>query len=404
MAANRMARVFALLALAGATLGGCRDEPTPPATTASAESPSTSTAGAQRPPARKRVSAQATKLYRLESCYFGTAGLLYAKQAYEKSLAGGEPGPGKVPEFGVFTPEPKPKPGVDGGAASPAAPKATPPAPKHDPRRPRRFAKGQRLPFARYARACTIAESLKEPPSPELDAELGKYQSLVGKLNKSLQSAQRYYQTKKHEEDGFKRGKELHQEIVKGFADLEPQMTALGEALEAWRAKLGPAGDEIGETGKLSETAVAEARALTLLLMGAKVDAKAVAEAIAKVTEAADALKAIDKKDSPFVRMLVPQLNKYQQMTARAEEEVKGGALSLQTRHFVTAAFTRLCETQYRAVTRQLRSGHRRHGKAGRPGHPLRGMDPKPPVRALTPPIHPAAKKRTAAPEAPEEE
>ena len=51
--------------------------------------------------APKRIDPLVMKTYRADACYFGALSLVQARAAYNGSLAGGEPGEGKIPEFGL---------------------------------------------------------------------------------------------------------------------------------------------------------------------------------------------------------------------------------------------------------------------------------------------------------------
>jgi hypothetical protein len=411
----------ALAALVGGSLlMGCRDEPPSPGGASGSASAVHGRAG-EGDPARargQRVSPEAQKRFRVEVCAFGTLGLLDVRDAYLKSLGGAEPGPKKIPVVALDssaaeTPAADAKAAADAGAPkgppsvakappsvaapTPSGSASAPPAPPT--KLPPSWMVSSTLPFAQAVRSCSIAKKLAQPPSPELDGEMDRYEQFVLGLDKLLVEARDYYQAKTYETDGFKRGKELHAELIKAFAGLDERVTALGTAVETWHKQLGPATDKLDEAGQLSDKAVDEARALTLLLLGKPEPTKeALGAAIDKVKAATDALEAAGSKDPQAVhpQIMVPALRELLDKAAVAQQQLDGKALTARAVHDVAGRYAGALDASQRALTRLfgVHGGKGRprleSGPAGRRPPQFRPVPPAGPGPETPPPVAPA--------------
>lgn len=381
---------------------GCRDDPPPPTVTAQQDTAASSTASQRkRPDARlrdtrgPRVSPEAMKRYRVETCYFGTLGLRYAKDAYLASLGGAEPGPGKIPSFGEY-PEMQPQ---RPHPQRPDQPHIVPPE--------------NRLPFIRHVRSCSIAKGLKEPAEPELDAALTEYERYVVGLNRNLMEANRYYQRKQQEKDEFKRGQALHKRLIEceepadkpapdkpapdkpapkppvptatatatatasatatatgaptpappkmpcvAFSEMDASFAAFAQAVDKWYQGLQPLKDELDEGGKAADEAIKQARKVVVLLLAAEIDTAAVDTELGKLEEQLKKLDEAGEKDkrSPFPRMVGPELKKLAEAIKKAKEEQQGKALTSKQIHIIGTGMADLIETQHRALARLLRT------------------------------------------------
>ena len=411
----------ALAALVGGCLlMGCRDEPPSPGGASGSASISHGRVGEVDPSRTRgqRVSPEAQKRFRVEVCAFGTLGLLDARDAYLKSLGGAEPGPKKIPVVTIDasaadTPAADGKAAPDAGAAKglPSVAKAPPsvaaPTPSGSaaaqpavpPKLPPPWMVASSLPFAQALRSCSIAKKLAQPPSPELDGEMDRYEQFATGLDKLLTEAHDYYQAKTYETDGFKRGKELHAELTKAFAGLDERVTALGTAVETWHKQASPGTDKLDEAGELGEKALAEARALTLLLLGKPEPSKeALQAAIDKVKVATDALEALGGKDpqAAHVQLLTPALREMLDKAAVAEQQLEGKALSARAVHDVAGRYAGALDAAQRALTR-LFGGHGGKGRprleAGPGGRRPPQLRPVPPSGAETPPPNAPAER-----------
>src|SRR5690606_33295239 len=123
------------------------------------------------------------------------------------------------------------------------------------------------LPFVRHIRSCSIAKTMKEPAYEGLDKQLAEFEAYINGLNKALLDTQRYYTRKQHEKDELKRGKELHKTLTEMFPELDAKLAAFAEAVAKWQPQQGEPKEELDEAGKLSNQAIADARALAALLL-----------------------------------------------------------------------------------------------------------------------------------------
>lgn len=377
-----------------------------------ATSESASAAGsssAKKPPAvaPKRIDPLVMKTYRADACYYGALSLVQAKAAYLGSLGGGEPGEGKIPEFGLdalaaapvkdapATPSAAPagsaKPATT-GSAKPAAPAPTAAA-KPEPaksgaasaapaasgsaglRAPDRMAQNFRsLPYERFIRSCNVAAGLKEPAAPEFDAAVKEFADYALPLSKALQDANAYYQKGTQKDDAFAKGKELHKTITDGFGKLDAALAKLKTATETWEKANPLQKGEYEEGQKLADKAVSDANAL--LLSFANKDGKA-KDALAAFEASSAALKKYgednkDKKD-PWATLLPPQNAAFlEQAKALVDvaEVAPAKLVSLVTLH------SRILETNHRALTRKNAGEARAPGVAPNP----RNLKPRMPA------------------------
>ncbi|MBI4701733.1 MAG: DUF3829 domain-containing protein [Deltaproteobacteria bacterium] len=388
-------RVFpswlAVGALAAAMLPGCKKEgpPAPPAEESPAQG--SSAAARPKPPGRldrapiARISPQAMKAYRLDSCYFGTAGLLLAREAYRKSLGTATPGPGKIPAFGDYEREPEEPAGADAGApgADAGAKGANAGARDVDERLlPGRLGRGLRLPFTRHVRSCTIAKGLKQPPAGELDEVVQQYERFVTQLDQRLNEAKRYYADKRYETDQFEQGKKLHASLAEAFASLDAERDKLGAALDAWRAKAEPATDELSEGAKIAQRAVAGARSVVTALLVKKLDRKAAGEltdALAKTVAEVEAYRDAHPDDF-YCKKVAPDLGALVAVAKKLQAKPAAAGLDAAQIYRLTSFFLNVVESNHIALARLVR-GH----SGGSPGDILRLRQPRVRPEMVTP-------------------
>jgi hypothetical protein len=405
---------WALVALGAVLLAGCRDEPPSPAGASGSAASSGKRANPEGDAARgraQRVSPEAQKLFRVEVCAFGTLGLLDVRDAYLKSLGGAEPGPKKIPSFGIdqgatAAPSDGKAPAKSGeGAQAPGkpAPSSTPTAsgsastqPQTPPRLDTSWLVSSTLPFNQALHSCTIAKKLAQPPAPELDAEMERYDQAVTEIHKLVVEAHDYYQGKNYESDAFKHGKELHAQLVKAFAQLDERMSALGTALEAWHKQLPKTPDTLDANGQLSESAVGEARALAVLLLSKpEPTPDAVKQAIDRLKSAADALEAAGAKDAaaPHPLLVAPALRELLDKAAVAQQQLESKALTPRAVREVAGRYAGTVDASQRALSRLL-------GVRGFKGRPRAegGLHPTPDLRPVRPPPPPAGSVAPAQP------
>jgi hypothetical protein len=255
---------------------------------------------------------QANKDHRIDYCYYGTFSLRQARDAYLGSLGKDEPSAKKIPSLGA-PPPPTPPPGA---SATPAAKPPTvapptpakPPAPMAKPATPasgalhppppgtltpvdHRNDPSLRLPHERNARSCTSALALKDPPMPDVDAQMAIFAPFAVELAKDISAAQTYYQQQEYTKDNFARGKELDKKLREEFGKLDDLSDKLGAAIAAWR-KDHPLDESKMEDGeKIARTAVDVARDVFLLVATHKADGDAWKTATDKLDKSAEALK-----------------------------------------------------------------------------------------------------------------
>jgi len=211
------------------------------------------------------------------------------------------------------------------------------------------------FPFSQAVRECSIAKRMAQPAAPELDAEVARYEEAVVALNKELTDAREYYASKSYEQDDFKRGKELHQELVKAFGTLDERVDALGTAVETWRKQLPPPPDELDSAALLGEKAMAEARALTLLFVAktepAVADAHAAAE---RLLAAIAALSGAGESDTAatYAKTLTPALRELYEAAGRAEQALAKKALLRKDVHELGLKYAAAVEGSQRALAK----------------------------------------------------
>lgn len=368
--------------LAPLALAGCRDDKPAPGATAPPAIPDIKRDLKKRAKI-ERLSPQVMKLYRMEVCYFGGLGLRGTRDAYLASLGEQPPSAQHIPSFGLAEPDEEQPEADDSGdakqaaSAAPKAATATADAKSAKPlpskldrkrermkERMRRRPFRARLPYTRHIRSCTVAKKLKQPAAPELDAAVDEFEKYAIGLHKIVHEAHRYYERKQYEEDQFKRGKELHDELTKQFAELDDQLGAFEKAYQDWRKKQGPPPDKLDAAGELSEKALAKARALTLLFWAERGewDTEAIGKAIASVDEAAEELAKLKEKEasSPYARMVVPHLKRTVDAAKKAAEQVAKGELATDVLFDVTYAYVGAVDANHQALARTLNPRIRR--------------------------------------------
>jgi hypothetical protein len=391
MSLRRMCTRLPWMGLVALALVGCRDE-----TAAKGDTAPPAIANAKENVRQRskiqRLSPEAMKLYRLEVCYFGGLGLRGSRDAYVASLGDKPPSKDNLPSFGVAEPEASsdatgagkatPEPGKLAAAVPNAKPSAVASAqasgdPKAPKSLPGRLDRGReqikdrmrqrsfraRLPYTRHIRSCTVAKKLKRPAAPDLDAVTGKFETYAIGLHKIVHEAHRYYSRKQYEEDQFKRGMELHEELNKQFGELDAQIEAFGKAYQGWREKQGAAPDKLGEGGELSEKALAKARAL-ILLMWAKDewDTAAIGTATESAEKALEELEGFKEKEpgSVHVRMVTPHLRRMIDAAKKAAKELEGKKLSTEVLFDATYGYVAAVDANHQALARSLNPKMRR--------------------------------------------
>ncbi len=367
--------------------------------------------------APKRIDPLVMKTYRADACYFGALSLVQARAAYNGSLAGGEPGEGKIPEFGldaVAAPPTKEAPAPAGSAsaapaasaapsakaptkpapttaaktagsakpaAAPSAVAATPGAsgsaglrPAPDPKLAQNF---RSLPYERFIRSCNVAAGLKEPSAPEFDAAVKEFADYALPLSKALQDANAYYQKGTQKDDGFAKGKELHKTITEGFGKLDAQLAKLKSATETWE-DANPVNKSDNEEGqKLADKVVADSNAVVAAFAAGDL-AKAKA-AVTAVEASSAALKKYgednkDKKD-PWATLLPPQSTGFLEQAKQLSEKDAKDVTPAKIVNLITL-HSRILETNHRALTRKNAGDGRAPGVTPNP----RNLKPKLPA------------------------
>jgi hypothetical protein len=384
---------WALATLGLLGLAACRDDPPSPAGASASATNLTRGKPDGLGGRTARISPEAQKRFRVDVCAFGTLGLLDVRDAYVKSLRGAEPGPKKIPDFGITAgdgPEPAAK-GPAKGAEATATATATATAssqPNAPPKLGPSWSVSSTLAFAQALRSCSVAKKLAQPAAPELDGELERYEQFASALHKLVVEAQGYYQAKTYETDGFKRGKELHAELGKAFAELDPRTSALGAAVEAWNKQLPKPSEKLDESGELAQKAMDEARSLTVLLLSKPEPAlDAVQQGSDRLKTAVDALDALGAKDPKPVhpQLMVPSLRELLEKATVAQQQLQSKALTPRAVHEVAGCYAGATDAAQRARGRALGA----RGSKGRPrieggGRPPPDMRPIRPVGPRT--------------------
>jgi hypothetical protein len=239
-----------------------------------------------------------------------------------------------------------------------------------------------RLPFMRYANSCTLAKNVQGADDAKIDPALKTYEEYVVNLNKLLLQASQYYQREEYTKDEFKKGKELHKEIIAAFAKLDEQINTFGVAVADWQKGIGKVPDALDASGEITMSALNDARAITLLVLAKEPDAAAIKQALDKLTEQADKL---DKEgqanaQAAFPKVAGPTLRAYIQAITDALAAIEKKDLGFDQLFIVATTMTALSEATNRALTRHLyasRGGGM--GGPGGPGGPGGGPRPLPP-------------------------
>jgi hypothetical protein len=413
MTLRRFSKWLGLVAVAGTMTVGCKgDEPKP-------AKPDTSASGSAAKPKPRvevpKMSPQATKEFRIDSCYFGTLSLRQTRDAYLASVGTAEPSEKKIPTFGDFpevdatgkrkaetppgasaTPStapstgakaPPPPPKGTAAAKSPAAKGATGPGLKApgagEPGRP--MFTPNRLPFTRYVHSCTLAKNVPGAEDPKIDDALKAYEEYAVNLNKILMQASQYYSREEYKKDQMAKGKELDKQLKEAFGKLDQQQDAFVAALVEWRKGLSKVPDKLDASGDIALAAIGDARQLTLTMLGKEPDAAAVKAAIDKLTQQADQLdkEGQNNAQAAFPKMVGPSLRAFIENATAAQAALEAKKpLNAEQLFLVTVSFTMLSESGNRGITRHLYAN--RSPGAGAP------MSPPPrPLPAPQPPEQP---------------
>jgi len=406
-----------LFSLLGAFAIGCKDEPPKVGPDAAASG----SAGRTRPRTEvPKMSPQATKEFRIDSCYFGTLSLRITRDAYLASLGTAEPSDKKLPSFGEFpeidTTGRKPaEPSADATATPSASAKATAKpkatgAPKAkgtaagtagpakppgvtEPTKP--MFQPNRLPYQRYVHSCTLAKNVPGAEDPKIDDPLKTYEEYVSGLNKLLQQASQYYQRKEYEKDQFVKGKDLHKQLTESFAKLDERIDAFGAAVVEWRKGLAKIPDKLDASGDIALGALGDARQLTISMIGKGADAAALKPTIDKLGEDANKLdqEGQSNAQAAFPRMVTPTLRAFVQTATEAHGALEKKEIGPVLTYKVTATFTALSEACNRGITRHLYTAARGAGPGGPgagPPRPMPGPRPQPRPDEPQPPPPPA--------------
>jgi hypothetical protein len=344
------------------------------------------------------------KLYRLDVCYFGTLTLRQARDAYLGSLGKDEPSEKKIPSFGApgMPPPTLAAPPKGSAAAVPAAPKGTSvavaptagaaaaptpsvaAAPTGSAAAPSRrmVDLGTRAPHERNARACTLAQGLKEPAMPEIDPALAAFAPYALELARNIAAASVYYQREEYKKDNFEKGKELHKKLVADFAKLDELSEKLGGAISTWRKDHVADPSKLDEGEKLALAAYNEARGLMLSLLPKKIDTAAYKESVGRFEKSVEALKTYgtNKTDDPWPKITAPSFDAFVKAVKEAEGKIdaeKGVAPEA----YLSAVnnFTSLVEAKHRALSRALiAKGQVVEPRAGSPALRQPPMRPQP--------------------------
>lgn len=334
-----------MLAALGAVLVACKSDPPPPPIPAPETDASTAASGAKSGPGedfrfkggKPDISDETAKNYNAELCYFGTVGLLYARDSYTASLGGAEPGANKIPSFGAY--ENPDKRRRKGGKKE----------------RPATARSRQMIPFYRFVNSCTTLTRAENPANAELDAAAKDYAPFIKALNKSIMDSSRYYNRKAYEKDDGARGKKLHAELTENVAQLDAKVAAMGAAVFAWHGALGPQPEELDDAGKLAATAVSDARALTMLLLTDPVDAAAVNTAIEKLEQSAKKLEDVQDKQSAHGKIVPRRLKPLIDAAKEVVGKIDGNKLAIEYSHKVALRYAHLLEANHRALGQYLR-------------------------------------------------
>jgi hypothetical protein len=291
------------------TLGvgvGCKGKEEPPKPDPAAQAPASAhpmpgRVNTRNPMGPIRVDPQEMKNYRIDVCYYGTLSLRQARDTYLASLGKDEPSEKKIPSFGAppggtptggAAPKATSKPAAPGtpapGAPVPGPPAASGPAGAQPPARPDL---AFRMPYERNARACTIADRLKEPPMGDVDTAMAAYAPFALELARNVTLAAQYYQREEYKKDSFAKGKELDKKLREGFAKLDEMQEKMHAAIVAWHKDHPPDASKMAEGEKPARAALDDARDVFMLVAMKKADGEGYKSALEKLEKSADALK-----------------------------------------------------------------------------------------------------------------
>lgn len=371
--------------VAALSVAGCKDDPAPTPSPEGSAAATSKDPKDKKPTAASKLDPLAVKTYRAESCYFGTLSLRQARAAYNASVGGGEPGEGKIPNFGSATAEKadptatatdKPEKGDKAEKKKEAAPavasanaKAAPSgsakvaaAPAGSASKLTPKAGGPRarpVPYERHARSCTVAAGIKAPPAPGLDEVLAEYAPYAVQLSKDIAAANSYYSKEEFKGDSFAKGKELHKKLTDGFAKLDEMQKKLADAVNKFKDgnKVDTSKDTEGQ--KLAAAAVSDARDAMVLLTGDAVDAAKAKEELDSLEKNVAALKKYgdEKKEDAWARIVAPSLETFHKEAKRVAETPDLKATNPDDLLQLVTYFTRILESQNRGLTRQVSGG-----------------------------------------------
>lgn len=379
--------VPALWILTALAVVGCKDDPAPtpaPEGSSSAASAKKDKDTAKKPTAASKLDPLAVKTYRAESCYFGTLSLRQARAAYMASLGGGEPGEGKIPNFGsATTPEKAPEksekiaekkgekgdkadkgtPAASSAAAAKAAPsgsaKTAAAAPSGSAAKTAAKSLANRprpVPYERHARSCTVAAGIKSPAAPGLDEVLAEFAPWAVQLSKDIAAANSYYAKDEHKADSFAKGKELHKKLTDGFAKLDEMQKKLGDSLAKFKDGNKPDASKYSDGQKLANTAVDLARDAMVALVADPADAAKAKEKLDALEKSVAELKKFgdEHKDDAWTRIVAPSLETFHKEAKRVAELPDLKAPPPDDLLQLVTFFTRVLESQNRGLTRQV--------------------------------------------------
>lgn len=391
MATLRFVLPLSILALVGASVTGCKEEPPPPqpepAASASASiSANKGRASSLRSPTSPvpKVDPLTMKEYRVELCHIGALTLRQAGDAYLASLGGGEPSTKKLPNFGKGAPPPTARTPLlktdvmagrvpPGGSAAPvpaAAPTGQPAAktaaaPDTSAAARPPFELALRAPHERNARACTAASAMKDPAMDGVDAALAELGPFAVELAKNIVTTNAYYQKEEYKADKLAKGKELHKKLVEDFKKFDELYKKLDDAVVAYRAAHPPA-PTTDKGQSLTATTLDDAAAILTATRAAKVEPEAMKAAIAKLDTDIAALKEFGKSEAtdPWSKIMAPALDAYSRAATAALATV--GPKGIDNEQFLTliTGMTSLIESRHRAYTRALVARERKDAAA----------------------------------------
>lgn len=136
-----------------------------------------------------------------------------------------------------------------------------------------------------------------KPALAGLDDSARAYRSALLQLNDRINEADRYYNRKNYEDDGFAKGKEMHAPLAKAMQDFRAASSTFSDALEVENDKL--------QVKELAEVEKAEGRKLRYWRMAAMADAKHIVRLMSEdtfdVTQATAKVDAFEKTTDALV-------------------------------------------------------------------------------------------------------